>query len=247
MFIFDKKNMKKIALLLILIPCIGTAQFKDLIKKATQNATNVKTLSNADISVGLKEALNKGITKQVTKLTAVDGFYKNEMVKIIMPDELQKVDKALRQMGMANLADEGIKSLNRAAEDAVKEATPIFVESIKTMSITDAKTILMGNDTAATTYLKGSTSSDLYTKFSPVVQQSIGKVGADKIWSSIIKKYNTLPFVSKVNPDITDYVTNKAMDGVFTMIAVEEKNIRGSLTSRTSDLLKKVFAMQDKK
>lgn len=164
-----------------------------------------------------------------------------------MPDELQKVDKALRSMGMSKLADDGIKSLNRAAEDAVKEATPIFVESIKNMSFTDAKTILMGNEAAATTYLKGSTATALYSKFSPVVQESIGKVGADKIWATIIKKYNTLPFISKVNPDITDYVTNKAMDGVFTMIAVEEKSIRGSLASRSTDLLKKVFAAQDKK
>jgi hypothetical protein len=239
--------MKRIAFLLLLIPCLSSAQLKDILQSASQHIGTAKSLTSGDISSGLKEALNKGITKQVTKLTAVDGFYKNQLVKIVMPEELQKVDKALRQMGMGKLADDGIKSLNRAAEDAVKEATPIFVESIKGMSFTDAKTILMGNESAATSYLKGSTSSALYSKFSPVVQQSIGKVGADKIWASIIKKYNTLPFVSKVNPDITDYVTNKAMDGVFTMIAVEEKNIRGSLASRTTDLLKKVFAMQDKK
>ena len=115
------------------------------------------------------------------------------------------------------------------------------------MSFSDAKSILLGKETAATDYLKGSTSSALYAKFSPVVQQSIGKVGADKIWASIIKKYNTIPMVSKVNPDITDYVTNKSMDGVFKMISVEEKDIRTNLNSRTSDLLKKVFAMQDKK
>lgn len=238
--------MKRIALLLILVPLVSSAQLKDLIKKVTPKSTNAAT-SGLDISGGLKEALNKGITKQVSKLTATDGFYKNEAVKILMPAELQKVDKALRSMGMSNLADEGIKSLNRAAEDAVKEATPIFVNSIKSMSITDAKGILMGNNTAATTYLQNATSTALYAKFSPVVQQSIGKVGADKVWATIINKYNKLPLVSKVNPDITDYVTNKAMDGVFKMIAVEEKSIRGNLSSRTSDLLKQVFALQDKK
>ncbi len=238
--------MKKIVLLLLLIPFVSSAQLKDLLKQITPKTTKSAT-TGLDISAGLKEALNKGITKQVSKLTATDGFYKNNAVKILMPAELQKVDKALRSMGMSNLADEGIKSLNRAAEDAVKEATPIFVNSIKTMSITDAKTILMGNDTAATSYLQKSTSSALYTKFSPVVQQSIGKVGADKIWASIITKYNKLPLVSKVNPDITDYVTNKAMEGVFKMIAVEEKSIRGNLSSRTSDLLKQVFALQDRK
>ena len=239
--------MKKIALLLILVPFVSSAQLKGLIKKITPKTTTKTATNGLDISAGLKGALNKGITKQVTKLTAVDGFYKNDMVKILMPAELQKVDKALRQMGMGNLADEGIKSLNRAAEDAVKEATPIFVQSIKTMSITDAKTILMGNDSAATTYLQSSTSTALYSKFSPVVQESIGKVGADKIWTVIIGKYNKLPLVSKVNPDITDYVTNKAMEGVFKMIAVEEKSIRSNLSSRTTDLLKSVFALQDKK
>lgn len=232
---------------MLLVPFLGQAQLKDLIKEVTGQVTgNPGSSSALDISAGLKEALNNGITKQVSKLTAVDGFYKNDMVKILMPEELQKVDKTLRSMGMGKLADDGIRSLNRAAEDAVKEATPIFVGSIKNMSITDAKNILMGNDNAATAYLQNSTSSALYAKFSPVVQQSIGKVGADKIWNTIITKYNKLPLVSKVNPDITDYVTNKAMDGVFKMIAVEEGNIRNKLSSRSSDLLKKVFALQDK-
>lgn len=240
--------MKKIALLLLLVPFIGTAQFKDFIKKAADKASTItKTNTSIDIAAGLKEALNKGVTEQVSKLTAVDGFYKNETVKILMPEELARVDKTLRKMGMANLADDGIKALNRAAEDAVKEATPIFVSAIKNITITDAKSILLGNDTAATTYLQSSTTIPLYAKFSPVVQKSINKVGADVIWNSIIKKYNTIPLVSKVNPDITDYITNKALDGVFKMITVEEKNIRTNLNARTSDVLKKVFALQDKK
>jgi hypothetical protein len=241
--------MKKLLLLLLLVPALGSAQLKSLITKGKTKITSVTstTSKTIDISAGLKEALNKGITEQVTKLTAVDGFYKNDAVKILMPEELQTVDASLRKLGMGNLADDGIKALNRAAEDAVKEATPIFVNAITNMNITDAKNILMGSENSATTYLQGSTTKDLYAKFSPVVQESIGKVGADVIWASIIKKYNTIPFISKVNPDITDYVTNKAMDGVFKMIAVEEKNIRTNLKSRTSGLLKQVFALQDKK
>ncbi|TGD59211.1 DUF4197 domain-containing protein [Flavobacterium humi] len=240
--------MKKIVLLLLLAPMVSNAQLKDLVKKASAKVTQAtKTNSGLDIGAGLKEALNKGVTEQVSKLTAVDGFYKNEAVKILMPEELQKVEKTLRKMGMSNLADQGIQSLNRAAEDAVKEATPIFVSAIKNITITDAKSILFGNDNAATLYLQSSTNSALYAKFSPVVQQSIGKVGADVIWASIIKKYNSIPLVSKVNPDITDYVTNKALEGVFKMITIEEKNIRTNLNSRTSDVLKKVFALQDKK
>lgn len=244
--------MKKLFFALLLLPLAGNSQLNGLLDKAKTKATELtgnssSSLSNADISSGLKEALNNGITKQVSKLTAVDGFYKNEAVKILLPEELQKVDKKLRQMGMASLADEGIKVLNRAAEDAVKEATPIFVNAITGMNFSDAKNILMGNDRSATTYLEKTTSTQLYSKFSPVVKNSLGKVGADVVWEKIIKQYNSLPLVSKVNPDLNDYVTDKAMEGVFKMIAVEEKDIRNNLSSRSSDILKKVFALQDKK
>ena len=238
--------MKKFLILLILFPVISNAQFKNILKKSSETATGILNKNGkVDIAAGLKEALNKGITEQVSKLTQVDGFYKNELVKIVMPEELTKVDKTLRKLGMGSLADDGIKALNRAAEDAVKEATPVFVNAIKNIKIADAKTILMGNKNAATTYLQQSTNKELYTKFLPVVQQSIGKVGADKIWNGIIQKYNTVPLVSKINPDLNDYVTNKALEGVFKMIAIEEKNIRTDLQSRTSTVLMKVFAMQD--
>ncbi|GAA3515396.1 DUF4197 domain-containing protein [Aquimarina addita] len=202
-------------------------------------------LSNLDIANGLKEALDKGIDKQVSKLTQTDGFYKNELVKIALPSELTKVDKALRDIGLSSLADEGLKVLNRAAENAVKEATPIFVNAVKQMSFNDAKQILLGNNDAATQYLKGTTSTELYGKFSPVIESSFSKVGADKIWTNIINKYNSIPFTNNVNPDITDYVTGEALSGVYKMIAIEEGEIRTKLSSRTSDVLKKVFALQD--
>lgn len=240
--------MKKALFLLLLLPAISNAQLKEILAKAAEKINAVsKTNSTLDIAAGLKEALNKGVTVQVSKLTATDGFYKNEAVKILMPEELAKVDKTLRRMGMSKLADQGILAMNRAAENAVKEATPIFVSAIKNITITDAKGILLGKENAATLYLQTSTEKPLYDKFNPVVQQSIGKVGADVIWANIIKQYNTIPFVTKVNPDLTDYITKKALQGVFKMITVEEKNIRTDLNSRTSDLLKKVFAMQDKK
>lgn len=241
--------MKTKFALLLLLPFIGFSQNKilDQIKKNIPTSSSSSALSSLDISNGLKEALNKGIDKQVTKLTALDGFYKNELVKILLPEELQKVDKTLRKIGLSSLADKGIIMLNRAAEDAVKESTPIFVSAVKNMSFTDAKTILMGNDNAATTYLQTSTTTPLYAKFNPVIKTSFEKVGADKVWATIISKYNSLPLVTKVNPDLTDYTTNKALEGVFKMIAVEEKTIRTDLNSRTSGLLKKVFAKQDKK
>lgn len=235
--------MKKIILSVFALSLISCVELQQVVNQLpTQQG-----LSQIEIASGLKEALNNGIEKQVVKLTAVDGFYKNEMVKILLPEELKKVDKGLRDIGMGKLADEGLKVLNRAAEDAVKESTPIFVDAIKGMSFTDAKNILLGDERSATTYLQTSTSTALYSKFNPVIKNSFSKVGADKIWSNIIKKYNAIPLVKKVNPDLTDYTTNKAMEGVFKMIAVEEKNIRTNIASRTSNLLKKVFALQDKK
>ncbi|SHG37384.1 Protein of unknown function [Flavobacterium fluvii] len=235
--------MKKILLLLLVFPLSSCVEMQQVINQFPQT----QSIGGIDVSGGLKEALNNGISKQVSKLTAVDGFYRNEAVKILLPEELKKVDSSLRKIGLSSLADEGLKVINRAAEDAVKEATPIFVDAVRNMSFTDAKTILMGNENSATTYLQNSTSTALYGKFNPVIKNSFTKVGADKVWANIINKYNLIPFVQKVNPDLTDYVTNQAMTGVFKMIAVEEKNIRTNLNSRTSVLLQKVFAMQDKK
>ena len=200
-------------------------------------------IGNAEIASGLRQALDFGIDKQVTKLTQTDGFFKNELVKILLPQELHKVDKALRDVGLSKLADEGLKVLNRAAEDAVKEATPIFVDAVKGITFADAKNILLGNNDAATRYLNSKTQTALYSKFSPVINNSFSKVGADKIWSNLINKYNNLPFTNNVNPDLTDYVTGEALKGVFTMIAIEETEIRTKLSSRTTDLLKKVFCL----
>ncbi len=156
----------------------GCAEMQQVLDQLPQG-TGV--LSQAEIGNGLKEALNNGITKQVSKLTATDGFFKNEAVKILLPQELQVVDKKLRQIGMSKLADEGLKVLNRAAEDAVKEATPIFVDAVKQMTFNDAKNILMGNESSATTYLQNTTSTALYAKFNPMIKNSFAKVGADKV------------------------------------------------------------------
>lgn len=240
--------MKRIIMLLLFVPLIATAQLGQLKKIAKIKVPKISKLATIpDISAGLKEALNNGITKQVSKLTAEDGFYKNELVKIVLPSELQKVDRTLRSLGMSSLADEGLKLLNRAAEDAVKEATPIFVDAVKNMTFTDAKTILMGNENSATTYLETATSTALYDKFSPVIATSLDKVNADKIWAQMINKYNSIPLVKKVSPDLKDYVTKETMKGVFKMVAVEEKEIRVNLKARTSPLLQSIFAMQDKK
>lgn len=236
--------MKKLAILLI--ACFtfsGCAELQQVAGQLPQGGV----LSNADIASGLRAALDKGIDTQVTKLTQTDGFYKNQLVKILLPEELQKVDSGLRAIGLGSLADEGVKMMNRAAEDAVKEATPIFVSAVKQITFTDARNILLGNDQAATSYLERTTSTQLYSKFNPVIKSSFSKVGADKVWSNIITRYNQIPLVKKVNPDLTDYVTDKALEGVYKMIAVEEKNIRDNISARTTPLLQRVFALQDSK
>ncbi|EDP94822.1 DUF4197 domain-containing protein [Kordia algicida OT-1] len=234
--------MKKIIIAFVgLLMLNSCAELQQVVNQLPQGGT----LGNADIAAGLRQALDFGIDKQVQRLTLKDGFYKNNLVKILMPEELQKVDKTLRDIGLGSLADDGIKMLNRAAEDAVKEATPIFVDAVKGITFNDAKNILLGQDNAATQYLESRTNTALYGKFKPVIQNSFAKVGADRIWTNLIERYNKIPFVNKVNPDLTDYVTNEALKGVYTMIAVEEKKIRTKVGSRTTDLLKKVFALQD--
>ncbi|MCO4292500.1 DUF4197 domain-containing protein [Solitalea sp. MAHUQ-68] len=218
-------------------------QAADIYKQTTANGQ----LTNTDVASGLKQALNKGIDTAIAQVAKPDGFFKDQAVKILLPAELQKVDKTLRSIGMSSLADEGLKLMNRAAEDAAGKAKNIFVNAIKQMTFQDAFSILMGEKNAATQYLKKTTTTQLYSEFNPVIKNSLDVVGATKIWGQIISKYNQLPMVSKVNPDLADYVTNKAMDGVFYKVEKEELAIRKDPVNRTTDLLKKVFAKQDSK
>jgi hypothetical protein len=232
--------IKRIIALILILNVTACAQLQQVVNQMPQGG-----LGNTEIASGLRQALDFGIDKQVSKLTAEDGFFKNELVKILLPEELQKVDKTLRDFGLGKLADEGLKILNRAAEDAVKEATPIFINAVKDITFADAKNILLGSDNAATQYLTGKTETALYNKFNPVIKNSFSKVGADQIWENLINKYTSIPLTNNVNPDLTDYVTGEALKGVYTMIAIEEKEIRNKVSSRTTDLLKRVFALQD--
>ncbi|MGK0253066.1 MAG: hypothetical protein ACI9OE_000524 [Mariniflexile sp.] len=233
--------IRKFLVILLVFNLTACAELQQVVNQLPQGVG----VGNDDIASGLRQALEFGIEKQVTKLTQTDGFYKNALVKILLPEELQKVDKGLRDIGLGKLADEGLKVLNRAAEDAVKEATPIFVAAVKGITFADAKNILLGADNAATHYLTSKTQTALYDKFNPVIKNSFSKVGAHDIWTNLITKYNSIPFTADVNPNLTDYVTGEALKGVYTMISVEEKEIRTNLDSRTTNLLKKVFALQD--
>ena len=189
---------------------------------------------------GLKEALTIGTQNATKQLSAVDGFFANAAIKVLMPREAKNVEKTLRQIGMGSLVDKTILSLNRAAEDATKSATPIFVDAIKQMTINDAVGILRGGDSAATLYFKQKTTPALTVAFSPVIKQSLDKVDATKYWSQTFSVYNKFS-TKQVNTDLTAYVTQKAIDGIFYQVALEEQKIRKDPAARVTDLLRSVF------
>ena len=232
----------------MLLTSISNAQtVKDLLKKATKVLTDTTkkqslSLNQEDIANGLKEALTIGAEKGCTKLSQTDAFLKNAALKILKPPEAQKVEKTLRGLGFNQLADDFIISMNRAAEDACKTAAPIFVKAIKEMSITDGIQILKGSDSSATTYLRTKTQDSLTAKFKPIIKNSLDKVDATKYWEKIVTTYNAIPLVNKkVNPDLAAYVTEKSMLGIYTEIALQEKDIRANPVARTTDLLRRVF------
>ena len=201
-------------------------------------------LSTSEVGEGLKEALIKGISNGADLASQADGYFKNPEIMIPFPPEVKKVEDKLRQLGLGGKVDQFVLTLNRGAEDAAKEAKPIFISAIKQMTIEDAWGILKGEQNAATNYLRRTTSAQLKEKFSPVIQTSLDKVSATKYYGDVTNTYNKIPFVEKVNPDLNSYATDKAIEGLFTMIANEEKNIRENPSSRTTELLKRVFGSQ---
>ncbi|HEX6180123.1 MAG TPA: DUF4197 domain-containing protein [Chitinophagaceae bacterium] len=211
---------------------------KDALKKTTGSGS---TLSTEEVVSGLKEALSVGAKNSTGKLSAADGFFKDAAVKILMPEQVQKVEKKMRMLGMGKLVDNTILSMNRAAEDAAVSATDIFIRAIKGISINDAMGILRGKDTAATGYLRTATTAELTAAFRPIVEASLAKVDATKYWKDFFTAYNKLSS-DQVNTDLTSYVTERALKGIFYYVAEEEKKIRKDPAARVSDILKKVFA-----
>ncbi|MBX3238942.1 MAG: DUF4197 domain-containing protein [Chitinophagaceae bacterium] len=210
------------------------------------NAQILKKLTGGDkdsggnIAAGLKEALSIGAETAAKNLSAVDGYFANAAVKILMPEEAKKVEEKLRTVGMGKQVDDAILSMNRAAEDAAKSATPIFVNAIKQMSIQDAAGILSGGDFAATDYLKSKTTAQLTEAFRPVIEKALEKADATKHWNTVFTAYNKFT-IKKINPDLTAYVTERALSGIFYQVAQEEQKIRKDPLARTTDLLKSVF------
>ncbi len=251
-----KKTIVQATLFLLLTTAVSAQGLKGILKKTTTKdsaaqttgvqkmigaaAGGKSTLSQEEIINGLKEALNVGTQNSTLKLSAADGFFKDAAIKILMPAEAQKVEKSLRSLGMGKQVDAAILSMNRAAEDAAKSATPVFMNAIKSITIKDGINILKGSNTAATDYLKGATTASLTEAFRPIIEASVAKVGATKHWNTLFTTYNKFS-TEKVNPDLSAYVTEKALTGIFYSVAQEEQKIRKDPAARVNDILKKVF------
>lgn len=231
-----------VTLLVVLCSSTASAQLFDKLKKQAQDVVkNPSSLTQEDAAAGLKEALIKGISNGADLVSRLDGYYKNPEIKIPFPAEAKQVESKLRSVGLGKQADDVILSVNRAAEDAATEAKPVFIAAIKGMTFSDALSIVRGDERAATTYLQRTTTPELVTKFTPIIKSSLEKVNATKYWETAMTSYNKIPFITKVNPNLTEYVTQKAIEGLFIMIAKEELAIRKDPAARTSELLKKVF------
>lgn len=235
--------MKRIFILSAMV-LMGHFAMAQINLNAAKRALSGEKLTTEEVGQGIKEALTNGVSKGSDLASQLDGFNKNELIRIPFPPEVQQVENKLRQIGMGSEVDKFVVTLNRAAEDAAKEAKPVFVSAIKQMTIQDAFAILRGEQDAATQYLSRTTSAELNEKFSPIVKSSLEKVNATKMYADLIKAYNKIPLVQKVNPDLEAYATGKAIDGMFVMVATEERNIRQNPGARSSALLKKVFDAQ---
>jgi hypothetical protein len=238
------KNSILTMVLTIVIPCLhlnAQVNINNIITGATSGQNLGAGLSNDKIVSGLKEALTKGTNNSTAIVSKLDGFYKNPKIKIPFPKEARQMESTLKSIGMSKQVDEFVKTLNRAAEDAAKQAAPIFVNAIKKMTVNDGLKILRGGNNAATEFLKASTSAALMAQFKPVVQSSLQRVQITRHWTPLVKSYNRVPMVKKMNPDLNAYVTQKAVEGLFIMIAEEEAKIRKDPFKTGSNLLNEVF------
>ncbi len=229
----------------IVFPSCSSGQF-DLgkIGKDINKTINKKSLSNQEIIDGLKQALSVGSQNASGNASKPDGFFKNSLIKIPFPPQVAKMEKDLRALGMDKQVNEFVMTMNRAAEEAAKQAAPIFMDAVKNMTITDGINILKGKDTAATNYLRQKTALSLHDKFKPVIRSATQKVEVTKYWNPLITTYNKLPFVDNVDPDLEEYITQRALSGLFYLVSQEEIKIRKDPAARVTDLLKKVFGNQ---
>ncbi|ARS36198.1 DUF4197 domain-containing protein [Pontibacter actiniarum] len=242
--------MKKLLYTSFIAVALGTAactvadvqRTMDSVRAAGANGA----LTQPEVAAGLKQALEVGINNGASKASQTNGYFGNPLIKIPFPEDVQRVENTLRQVGLGNEVDKFILTLNRGAEDAAKSAVPIFVNAIKQMTIQDAWAILRGEDDAATNYLKRTTSEQLYSAFNPIMVKSLEKTNATRYYTDVVNQYNKIPLVQKVNPDLDDYATQKAIDGLFLLVAQEEEKIRENPLARTTELLRRVFSQQNR-
>jgi len=237
---------KTLILLAITVPIISFSQnLKDLKNKAEKTVTQptkpTSAFTEEEAGKALREALKIGAEKGAALVNQTDGYFGNPKIKIPLPPDAQQKEQKLRGMGLNKEVDDAILSINRAAEDAGSKAKDIFIKAIQNMSITDALQIVNGKENAGTEYLKKQTTIELQKEFKPVIQASLDKVGATQHYGKIVTAYNKIPGVQKLNPDLADYVTEKAIDGLFAMVQEEELKIRKDPVARATELLKKVF------
>ncbi|MGK7393957.1 MAG: DUF4197 domain-containing protein [Candidatus Cyclobacteriaceae bacterium M3_2C_046] len=239
--------MKKFTLISfpLLISLIFYGCSSSQISKTIGDILKEGSLSTEEVAMGLKQALEKGTVKGAQSASRTDGYFKNPKIRIPLPPEMLKVESKLRQIGLGNQVDRFVLNLNRAAEQAADEAKPIFIDAIKAMTIQDAWNILKGEQDAATQYLRRTTYNQLYDKFNPIVERTLEKVNVTRYYNDVANIYNRVPGVNKINDDLEQFATQKAIDGLFTLIAEEEANIRENPAARTTELLKKVFAQAD--
>ncbi|CAN5486305.1 DUF4197 domain-containing protein [soil metagenome] len=230
--------MKKFLYAFLIFPFFSSC---DVAQQVLNQSTSTGAgLSIADIIAGLKEALTVGTQNSNSKLSAIDGFFKDAAIKILMPPEAEKVESTLRGLGFGSVVDKAILSMNRGAEEAAKSATPIFVNAIKQMTITDAIGILQGGESAATNYFKEKTTAELTQAFRPVIDKALTKTDATRYWNDVFSVYNRFS-QKKIDTDLGAYVTGKAIEGIFHEVALEEQKIRKDPAARVNDILKKVF------
>ena len=238
--------MRKLILACALMISVSSCQSQNLgniLKQANDvlGGYNSAALTTEEIGRGLKEALTVGIKNSSLKASALDGYLGNQTIKLLFPPEAQKVEQKLRSLGLGNECDKFITALNRGAEKAAEKAVPVFVDAITQMTIQDALGILRGEKDAATNYLKRTSSIALANAFAPIMQDAINSTGATKLYGDIANTYNKIPFQQKINPDLQQYATQKAIDGLFLLVAQEEQKIRDNPAARVSDLLRRVF------
>ena len=232
--------MKTIFTLLIISVTLGSCETLQQVANAAGAATG--PVSNTEAAAGIKEALGQGITKSVLQLNNTDGFFRNELYKVLLPPEARKIENTLRDLGFNSLVDKAILQINRGAEDAAGYAKPIFVEAIKNMTLSDAIGLIRNGDTSATHFFREKTTLKLLEAFRPVIAASLQKVDATRYYGDMVSKYNNFPTTfKKLNPDLTNYVTLKATDALFNLIAKEEVNIRTNFAARTTNILRRVF------